>query len=912
MTVASPILGLWFSSPAIAWWVSRRIRRREARLSFGQTIFLRKLARKTWAFFEEFVSLEDNWLPPDNYQEHPVEVIAHRTSPTNIGLYLLSNLTAYDFGYIAAGDLIERTANTLRTLESMERHRGHFYNWYDTQTLGPLDPRYISTVDSGNLAGHLMTLRQGLSDLPNHKIFRASVYEGISDTLRILVGTTARIVPGQAAAAKLIQLQEHLETASNSQPTSLNAAWVCIDRLASAATELVAILAAANPNAMAPASPENQVSWWARALARQCRGAVDDLTFLAPWVSMEEPPHRLSGFPALCDIPSLRELERMETDLLPAVEEQLGANATPKEKSWFAELQRLVTLASQRAAARIAALDAIGAQAAEFSFMEYGFLFDKVRNLLSIGYNVGERRCDPSCYDLLASEARLSSFVAIAQGEVPQENWFALGRVLTSSKAGPILVSWSGSMFEYLMPLLVMPTYQNTLLDQTYIAAVKRQIEYGAQRGVPWGISESGYNITDAEMNYQYRAFGVPGMGLKRGLAEDLVVAPYATAMALMVAPEEACLNLQRLTAEGFEGRYGFYEAIDYTPSRVPRGQTSAVVRSFMAHHQGMSFLSLSYLLLNRPMQRRFESDPSFQATTLLLQERVLKSAVVPLHTAELSNIQQLSTDSQPAVRVLTSPNTPVPEVQLLSNGRYHVMVTSGGGGYSRWKDIAVTRWREDSTRDNWGTFCYIRDVVTGEFWSTAYQPALKRPKKYEAIFSEGRAEFRRKDFDIDTYTEIAVSPEDDIELRRISITNSSRTRKSVEITSYAEVVINPPAADAAHPAFGNLFVQTEIDPPSPGHFVYPPPALDKRNTPVDAAPDGGARSGGGGGCLLRNGSVAIHRAREYRCRPGRDEVSGAALRHARVGARSNRLYSLPHYAGTRPDRHRQCGLRDH
>ena len=808
---ASPILVFWFSSPALAWWVSRRIRHREAKLTFGQAIFLRKLARKTWAFFEEFVGLEDNWLPPDNYQEHPIEVIAHRTSPTNIGLYLLSNLTAYDFGYIAAGDLIERTANTLRTMESMDRHRGHFYNWYSTQTLKPLDPLYISTVDSGNLGGHLMTLHQGLVDLPNDKILRVNVYEGISDTLKILVGTVAPIVHSQAAATKLIQLQEYLEAAIDSHPTSLNAAWICLDRLASAATELVTILAAANPNVKDPASLESQVNWWARALARQCRGAVDDLTFLAPWVSMAGPPHRLTGFPALHEIPSLRQLEKLETDLLPAVEKLLGANANRKEKNWFDELKRLIALASQRAAARISELDAIGAQAAGFSYMEYGFLFDKVRNLFSIGYTVGERRCDPSCYDLLASEARLSSFVAIAQGQVPQENWFALGRLLTSSKAGPILVSWSGSMFEYLMPHLVMPTYQNTLLDQTYIAAVKRQIEYGAQRGVPWGISESAYNITDAELNYQYRAFGVPGTGLKRGLAEDLVVAPYATAMALMVAPEEACLNLQRLSAEGFEGKYGFYEAIDYTPSRVPRGQTCALVRSFMAHHQGMSFLSLSYLLLNRPMQRRFESDPAFQATTLLLQERVLKSAVVPLHTAELSSIQHLSTDLQPAVRVLTSPNTPVPEVQLLSNGRYHVMVTSGGGGYSRWRDIAVTRWREDSTRDNWGTFCYIRDVVTGEFWSTAYQPALKRPKKYEAIFSEGRAEFRRSDFDVETYTEIAVSPEDDIELRRISLTNSSRTRKSIDITSYAEVVINPAAADDSHPAFGNLFVQTEI-----------------------------------------------------------------------------------------------------
>ena len=380
--------------------------------------------------------------------------------------------------------------------------------------------------------------------------------------------------------------------------------------------------------------------------------------------------------------------------------------------------------------------------------MEYDFLYDKARHLLAIGYNVGERRQDPSYYDLLASEARLCSFVAIAQGQLPQESWFALGRLLTTAGGEPILLSWSGSMFEYLMPLLVMPTYENTLLDQTYQAAVERQIAYGNQRGVPWGMSESGYNTVDAHLNYQYRAFGVPGLGLKRGLAEDLVIAPYASALALMVAPEAACLNLQRLAAEGLEGQFGFYEAIDYTPSRLPRGQSSAVVRSFMAHHQGMSFLSLAYLLLDRPMQKRFESDPLFQATTLLLQERIPKATAFYLHTAELSDIRAISSGPEMPVRVLSSPDTPIPEVQLLSNGRYHVMVTNAGGGYSRWKDLAVTRWREDTTCDNWGTFCYIRDVTSGVFWSNTHQPTLKRAETYEAIFSEGRAEFRRRDLD--------------------------------------------------------------------------------------------------------------------------------------------------------------------
>jgi len=366
-------------------------------------------------------------------------------------------------------------------------------------------------------------------------------------------------------------------------------------------------------------------------------------------------------------------------------------------------------------------------------------------------------------------------------------------------------------MFEYLMPVLVMPTYENTLLDQTCQAAVERQIEYGKKHGVAWGISESGYNTIDASSNYQYRAFGVPGLGFKRGLTEDLVIAPYASALALMVAPEEACLNLQRLQREGVMGKYGFYEAVDHTPSRQRHGQSSTVLRSFLAHHQGMSLLALSYVLLDRPMHKRFKSDPFFQATLLLLQERVPKVIPSHVHINELSNIRTFSGEAQMPIRVLKTPNTLIPEVQLLSNGRYHVMVTNAGGGYSRWKDLAVTRWREDTTCDNWGTFCYIRDMANGKFWSTAYQPTLEQPENYEAIFSEGRAEFRRRDDDLDTHTEIVVSPEDDIELRRVHITNRSRVKRVIDVTTYTEVVLAPAAADVLHPMFSNLFVQTEI-----------------------------------------------------------------------------------------------------
>jgi len=761
--VAAPVLALWFASPVIAWWISRPLARREARLSADQTLFLRKLSRKTWAFFETFVGPEDHWLPPDKYQEQPAAIVGHRTSPTNMGLALLANLTAYDFGYISAGQLIERTTNSLHTMEALDRHHGHFYNWYDTQSLKPLPPAYISTVDSGNLAGHLLTLRPGLLELPDQKILGPRFFDGLSDTLGILVEAAAG-----AAPTDLARLENELTSASDSRPDTLAAMRLCLEDLATSAANTIKGL---------DADPKSDAIWWARAFARQCQDALDEVTFLAPQAAAPASPDMLGG------IPTLRQLANLE---------------------WKCE-------ASQRAKSRILAIERLAQRAGELAHMEYDFLFDKGRHLLAIGYNVGERRRDPSYYDLLASEARLCIFVAIAQGELPQKSWFALGRLLTTVGGGPILLSWSGSMFEYLMPLLVMPTYRNTLLDHTYKAAVETQIEYGRKRGVPWGVSESGYNAIDVHLNYQYRAFGVPGLGLKRGLGEDLVVAPYASALALMVAPEEACANLERLAAEGLEGKFGLYEAVDYTSSRLPRGQASAVVRSFMAHHQGMSFLSLAYLLLDRPMQRRFESDPLFQATTLLLQERLPKATASYSHTSEISGLRPASSVPGTPVRVFSSPDSAVPEVQLLSNGRYHVMITNAGGGYSRWKDIAVTRWREDATCDNWGTFCYLRDVTSGEFWSTAYQPSLKRTETYEAIFSEAHAEFRCRHHRFDTHTEIAVSPEDDIELRRLRITNRARTRRAIEVTSYAEVVLASSAADALHPAFSNLFVQTEI-----------------------------------------------------------------------------------------------------
>jgi cyclic beta-1,2-glucan synthetase len=769
LTAILPIIGLWLAAPWIAWWISEPLANAAPKLSPKQHAFLRRTARKTWHYFETFVTAEENWLPPDNFQEESAPVIATRTSPTNLGLALLANLGAHDLGYLSTGGLIRRTRDTFATLNRMERYRGHFYNWYDTRTLQPLHPLYVSSVDSGNLAGHLLTLGAGLRELADQPIFSAQVFAGLHDTAEVLQG----LIGPNPALARLI-------SALARAPTAVSDAHGRLQQLVLEVSHL--------QGAMVKESAAAQD--WAATLQRNATDQLADWEALAPSLTVatsEDPPHADAGV------------------------SPVGLTTT---------LQDVARNSSVAAMDRLLILETLAQQCDELAAMDFTFLIDPARELFVTGFNVSERRCDTGFYDLLASEARLASYVAIALGQVPQEQWFSMGRLLVATRGEPVLVSWSGSMFEYLMPLLVMPTYAHTLLDHTCRAAVSRQIAYGKLRGVPWGISESGYNLTDAQLNYQYRAFGVPGLGLKRGLAEDLVIAPYASALALMVAPVAACENLERLAADGREGGYGFYEAVDYTPSRQPPGETSVTIRSFMVHHQGMSLLALVNVLRNGPMPRRFLTCPILKATELLLQERLPKVAASEFDAdLTLETTPLIDATGGSVMRVCKSPNPPAPDVHLLSNGRYHVVVTSAGGGYSRWRDLAITRWREDTTRDCWGTFVYLRDVATDEFWSATYQPTLGATKAGEVVFTQSRAEFRHVRADLEIHSQISVSPEDDVELRRITLTNTLPVARTIELTSYAEVVLAPQAADAAHPAFSNLFVQTEFVLPSSAVF---------------------------------------------------------------------------------------------
>ena len=784
LPVALPFILLWLLSPAIARWVSMPPPAAPGRqLSTANAQSLRLLGRRTWRFFEEFVGPADHALPPDNVQEEPQQVVAHRTSPTNIGMYLLTVLTARDFGWIGTMETIERLEATLATLARLERHRGHLYNWYDTRDLRPLDSPYVSSVDSGNLCAALLVVANGCYEMLDQPLPVAAALAGMRDALDLTRQATAAMGDGRRTQTLgLRQVAEALAPFGETPDPETPAAWAdLLARLGADARTLADVASALT--AERGDGIDSELDTWAGSVRRTIDSHARDLALLRP--ALGSGP----GDPASASFPTLGEL----LDMQPA---DSGGDASE----------------GGAIARRLAAISR-GAMA-QFAETEFGFLFDPTRKLFSIGYRVADGSLDPSYYDMLASEARIASFLAIAKGDVPVEHWFHLGRALTPVGRGSALISWSGSMFEYLMPALVMDAPVGSLLDQTYGLVVARQMSYAAERGVPWGISESALNARDLERTYQYSSFGIPGLGLKRGLAEDVVIAPYATGLAAMVQPEAAAANLARLGAAGASGRYGLHEALDYTARRVPEGETVAVVKSYMAHHQGMMLVSIGNVLNERAMVRRFHAAPIVQATELLLQERMPRDVLVARPRAdEVKSAAEVRDLVPPVLRRFSSPHDQTPRTHLLSNGRYAVMVTAAGSGYSRWGDLAVTRWREDVTRDAWGSYLFLRDTGSGAVWSAGHQPSGVEADSYDVRYSEEHAEFSRRDGSIVTAMTVVVSAEHDAEIRRVSLTNLGSQAREIDLTSYAEIVLAPLAADVAHPAFGNLFVQTEYVP---------------------------------------------------------------------------------------------------
>ena len=858
--VAAPFIVLWAFSPAIVRGVSAPLPDARAMpLTTADRRALHRIARRTWRFFESFVGPESHALPPDNFQEEPKGEVARRTSPTNLGMYLLSTVAARDFGWLGTFDFLDRLESTLDTMKGLERFRGHFYNWYEIRDLRVLEPKYVSSVDSGNLAGHLIALANACREEIDRPLLGPERFAGIEDALIELKEAASSI--GDPRRTGLVT-RKHLDEAMTSvaeelalAPTGPAAFAKSLEILRD---RMETVLDIARPLVEEEKADDQEVLAWTEA-ARSCVAShIRDLEAVFPAVLVERRSFELQASgeranealehaeiraardviervfataPTLGQIPDLCNAAMAE---LAALSEGFSwpnrsTSAHPRSQTsaiaaldtvteplpfisdLLADLERVSTVTASLVR-RMSRLSDLARQL--FEEMDFRFLFDSARQLFTIGYRVTDSQLDPNCYDLLASEASLTSFVAIAKGDVPVSHWFRLGRALTPVDRGSALVSWSGSMFEYLMPALVMDPPRGSLLDQTYWFVVRRQVSYGRERGVPWGVSESAYSAFDLERTYQYSSFGVPGLGLKRGLSVDVVIAPYATGLAAMVDAAEAVRNFTRIAADGGSGRYGFYEALDYTPARVPDGTRAAVVRAYMAHHQGMLLVALSNVLCGRKMRARFRDEPMMRATELLLQERTPRDVAVARPRAEeVQAAARARDDVTPRVRRFRSPHDPTPRTHLLSNGRYSVMMTAAGSGYSRWRELAVTRWREDVTRDHFGTYIFIRDVDSGEVWSAGYQPSGVEPSSYEVAYSEERVEIVRRDGAIVTALEVVVSTEDDAEVRRVSLANLGTRARNIELTSYAEIVLAHPAADAAHPAFSNLFVQTEFVP---------------------------------------------------------------------------------------------------
>ena len=783
-----PICVIWFLSPVIAYVISRDRTLETLEMKYEEKEFLRKLSRKTWAYFEDFVNDENNWLGPDNYQEDPPNGVAHRTSPTNMGMELTSNLVAYDLGYIGIINVSERLEKIMASMEDLEMYKGHFYNWYDTKTKVPLHPRYVSTVDSGNLVGYLWLVEQALEEYLSNPIFNVVKARGLQDTMRLASEEIEKFKEVKELYRIVIESIDNNKIDFNTWKTMLI-------ELTSMATEVEKMQL-------------DTELYWNKKLKGDVGEFLEEINEFFPWfdyaygksINLEIS----NSLRSLLENTALNSIPKKTTEIL----NMLNTNFKSDES-----LEKLKILLQHTKEKSQIIIDNIESLKERMNAMaeatDFKMLYDEDRELFTIGYDVENDSLGKSYYDLLASESRQASFVAIAKGDVPKKHWFKLGRSMTLMGNSKGLVSWSGTMFEYMMPLLIMKNYPGTMLDETYEAVIGAQKKYCYDRGVPFGISESAFYNFDVNSNYQYKAFGVAGVGLKSGLENELVIAPYSTVMALQTDFRGAYDNLKKLTDGGLGGLYGFYEAVDYTKSRMSKDEPKAIIKCFMIHHEGMSLMALDNVLLDNILQKRFHTLPKVKATELLLQEKISKRVVYD----RKYNFNLLGTTvgkQKIVVRKYTTAKTETPETHLISNGSYSLMISNSGSGYALRDKAMIYRWKEDVTKDNTGMFVYIKDVDENQYFSATYEPCKKEGDSYEVTFALDKAEFTRADNSITTRTDITVSTEDDSEVRRLSITNYGTRSKKVELTSYLEVTLAHYDADIVHPAFGNLFVKTE------------------------------------------------------------------------------------------------------
>lgn len=841
LPIAAPFLVIWFISPEIARLISQPLPKIIEQLDNNDVVFLRRLARRTWLFFETFVGPSDHWLPPDNYQEDPHGIISHRTSPTNIGMMLLSNLSAWDFGYLGPTDFASRVLASMESLSTLEHYRGHIFNWYNTQTLEILAPRYVSTVDSGNLAAALLTLNEGCKTIKTSPIFSPARWDGLMDTIALIENAISEL--GKAEHEAYSTLTEHAVQIRNKAASARDNTdiwWLTVQEMCEYECvefdrHLVNTLA--KKSSVHGVTVLRNIRIWVGRVHQHLRDMERDLNRLLPWLTIltcpTSPVHEIEAISyhdalvllrrVLLPTLTLAEISPaclMAKKIIMNLRENNPQIWNPGQENaialWLAMLENNIDTSMENALQLQTDLDTISQRSvAEVEGMDFRLLFDEDTQLFYIGWNDSAGTMDPHHYDLLASEARLASIVAMGKGDIPTKHWFALGRAITNVSGKNVLLSWGGTMFEYLMPRLLLCSAPGTLLAQSEQVAVDEQIRCGEKRSTPWGISESGYATVDIQHNYQYRAFGVPSLGFKRGLELDIVIAPYATALALTIYPRRATRNLERLNEIGMLGLYGMYEAVDFTPSRIPTSRKFAIVRSHMAHHQGMIFVALANVLLNDSNVHRFQRSSIIQTVDLLLHEQLALDSSPEFPT---DTITQAEKTVKPEVNNLPllqawNPlcNGDFPELHVLGNGRLNTLITDSGAGGLNWRHNALTRWLPDTTLESLGFWIYLRDEDSGEVWSVGRLPVNKSSTKYDVVFHSHMVEFHRQDHGISLRMDLTVAANDDVEIRRITLINDTQETRKLTVTTYAEVVLTSADGDERHPAFSKLFIHSEV-----------------------------------------------------------------------------------------------------
>lgn len=841
LIIAAPFLILWLLSPEIAHLISKPLPKVVEQLPDEDIVFLRRVARRTWLFFETFVGPSDHWLPPDNYQEDPHGVISHRTSPTNIGMMFLSNLTAWDFGYLGPTEFSSRVLASFDSLQKLEHYRGHIFNWYNTQTLEVMLPRYVSTVDSGNLAAALLTLNEGCKTIEVSQVFSHARWDGLMDTIALIEEALLKLdKDDKKEYAVLSKHASEIRHKAANVRNNTDLWWLTIQDICEydcVEFDRHLVNTLAKKESAHGVGVLRNIRVWIGRVHQHLHDMQRDLERLFPWLTIltcpTSPDHEKDAI-AYQDTLALMHRILLPTltlaEIAPACSRVLKLIIDLREENpnilisgqnngitiWLAELEKYLIISMRNAKQLQEDLNVIMQRSiAEVTGMDFQLLYDEDTKLFHIGWNDSAGAMDSHHYDLLASEARLASIVAMGKGDISTKHWFALGRSITKVSGQNVLISWGGTMFEYLMPRLLLSSAQGTLLAQSERVAVDEQIRRGEKCSTPWGISESGFATVDIQHNYQYRAFGVPSLGFKRGLELDTVIAPYATALALAIYPKRATNNLRRLSHLGMMNLYGMYEAIDYTSSRIPRNREFAIVRSHMAHHQGMMFVAIANALLNEPQVHRFQRSTIVQTVDLLLHEQLALYSSPEFPTDAVTKAEEVLDDKVQSLPQLQAWKPVIsgafPELHVLGNGRLNTLITDSGAGGLNWRHNALTRWMPDTTYESFGVWVYIRDEDSGELWSVGRLPVNKISKEYDVVFHPHMVEYHRQDNGISLRMDLTVSANDDVEIRRITLINQTKEVRRLTVTTYAEVVLATPRSDERHPAFSKLFIHSEI-----------------------------------------------------------------------------------------------------